>query len=88
MDKKTQASKSKFGTMTATSDANNDYQSQSSMASSGTTSSSVSEYGTMTAKFDANNDYGGKSGSQKGQQQQQQQAGGKKVQTSNKNIGE
>jgi hypothetical protein len=85
MDKKTQASKAKYGTMTATSDANNDYQSQSDTASSGTTSS-VSEYGTMTAKFDANNDYG-KSGSQKGGQQQQQ-AGGKKVQTSNKNIGE
>ncbi|MDR3565072.1 MAG: hypothetical protein P4N59_27040 [Negativicutes bacterium] len=93
MDKKTQQSKSKYGTLTATSDANNDYQAQSdttgmtSGASSATTSSSVAEYGTMTAKFDANSDYG-KSGSQnKGTNQQQQQAGGKKVQTSDKNIG-
>lgn len=88
MDKKTQQSKSKYGTLTATSDANNDYQSQGGTTSSATTSS-VSDSGTMTAKFDANNDYS-KSGAQKGagQQQQQQQAGGKKIQTSNKKSGQ
>lgn len=71
--KKSQQSKNKYGTMTATSDVNSDYQTQSSTA----------DYGTMTAKFDANSDSGSKS--QKGSQQQQ--AGGKKVQTSSKNTG-
>ena len=78
MDKKNQQSKSQYGTLTAKSDANNDY-------SQGQTTSSVSEYGTMTAKMDANKDYGGKSTSTS--TGGQQQSGSKKTQTSDKNIG-
>lgn len=75
MDKKNQQSKSQFGTLTAKQDANNDY---SSSTSSATTSSSTGA-GTLTAKYDANNDYG-KGGSQSGQTGQQ------KVKTSDKNT--
>jgi hypothetical protein len=89
VDKKNQQSKSQFGTMTAKSDANNDYSSNTQgMASSTANADSMQEYGTMTAKLDANNDYS-KSGSQRqgDNANQQQQAGGKKPQTSDKNIG-
>lgn len=52
----TSESKSKYGTMTALSDSNEDY---SSSTSSGvnSTQSSMSEYGTMTALEDTNQDY-------------------------------
>jgi hypothetical protein len=45
---------------------------------------SKNQYGTLTAKHDANNDYGGKSGNKN----TNTQAGGKKVLTSDKNIGD
>jgi hypothetical protein len=85
VNKKNQQSKSQFGTLTAKSDANNDYsQAQSSTMSDTTTASSLSEYGTLTAKFDANNDYGGKSGNQnKGGQNQNNN---NKTQSPNKNT--
>lgn len=87
MDKKNQQSKAKFGTLTATSDTNNDYsQDQSSKSSYAT--SSMQDYGTMTAEFDANDDSGSKAGSQnKGSSNNQQQANSKKPQTSDKNTG-
>jgi hypothetical protein len=93
MDNKTQQSKSKYGTLTASADANNDYSQGSASAStmsgaSSGTMSGASGAGTMTAKFDANNDYGGgKSGKQNQGSSSNQQAGNKKVLTSNKNIG-
>ena len=84
MDKKNQQSKAKFGTLTAQSDANNDYSSDTAAGAS--TSSSMAEYGTLTAKADSNNDYGGKSasqnkgvGSQQGNQQSSQQGAKKSM---------
>ena len=54
----TSESKSKYGTMTALSDANQDYSSSTSSGTNSTqSSSSMSEYGTMTALEDANQDY-------------------------------
>jgi hypothetical protein len=83
VDKKNQQSKSQFGTLTATKDANQDYTSSSKGGMAGGSmgaSSIASGAGTLTAQYDANNDYGGqgnKQGSQTGQQ---------KVKTSDKNI--
>lgn len=56
---KTSDSKKKYGTMTASADANNDYTSStgSNSATSSITSESMSEYGTMTALEDSNKDY-------------------------------
>ena len=59
--KKQQASKSQYGTLTAKFDANNDYGSSTNTKNSTTTSAkqqeSKSKYGTLTAKSDANNEY-------------------------------
>lgn len=55
-----QASKLKFGTLTANMDANNDYSDASAKQEDSLTAkqqASKSEYGTLTAKMDANNDY-------------------------------
>jgi len=55
VDKKNLDSKAKYGTLTATQDANNDYSKQSE--DTGASSSMLNS--TLTAKYDANNDYGG-----------------------------
>ena len=55
-----QASKSKYGTLTANMDVNNDYSSVSGKKEESLTAkqqASKSEYGTLTAKMDANNEY-------------------------------
>jgi hypothetical protein len=52
-----QVSKEKYGTLTATQDANNDYSSSNSNYSSNKQQQSKTKYGTLTAKSDANNDY-------------------------------
>jgi hypothetical protein len=54
---KLSASKNEFGTLTATSDANNDYSSSTQTQTSNKTQQSKKELGTLTAKADANNDY-------------------------------
>ena len=56
---KASQSKSKFGTLTALSDTNQDYSSKQSTTNSAmdSTQSSMSEYGTMTALSDTNQDY-------------------------------
>ncbi|MCE5285580.1 MAG: hypothetical protein LLG02_07015 [Pelosinus sp.] len=57
--KSQQQSKEKYGTLTATQDANNDYSSStfSESTSSSKQQASKTKYGTLTAKSDANNDY-------------------------------
>jgi hypothetical protein len=56
--KSQQESKEKYGTLTATQDANNDYSSSTSnYTSSNKQQQSKTKYGTLTAKSNANNDY-------------------------------
>lgn len=59
---KRQESKEKYGTLTATQDANNDYSSSTSSTSSVANKNqarktSKEKYGTLTATQDANSDY-------------------------------
>ena len=50
--------KGKFGTLTASKDANQDYTSQTQKSNTNNQkSASKQQYGTLTAKADANNDY-------------------------------
>ncbi len=79
---KTMDSKAKFGTLTATADANNEY-SASGAPQAPDTNASKAQYGTLTATSDANGEYSastasGSGNSQYNTQGKQQSSGSKK----------